>query len=61
MGVDIFAQKMLDNINITNANPNMRSAFVQEIAKDVMAVEQGYNARVNDIARDAASIDAQVG
>ena len=51
----------MDNLNITNANPNMRSAFIQEIAEDVKAVEQGYNARINDIAQDASAVGAQIG
>lgn len=61
MGVDLLAQKLMDNLNITNANPNMRSAFIQEIAEDVKAVEQGYNARINDIAQDASAVGAQIG
>lgn len=41
IGVDTFAQKLLDNINITNANPNLRPAFIQGIAADVSAQVNG--------------------
>ncbi len=41
IGVDVFAQKLLDNINITNANPNLRPAFIQGIAADVSAQVNG--------------------
>lgn len=41
LGVDIFAQKMLDAINITNANPYLRPAFVDGISADV-AGARGY-------------------
>lgn len=60
VGVDLLGQKMMDYLNITNANPNMRSAFLQEIAADVAAVETGYKSRIDSIAEDASSVDAQV-
>lgn len=37
LGVVSFAQSLLDRINITNANPNLRAAFMQNIASDVIA------------------------
>ncbi len=60
-GVDLLGQKMMDYLNITNANPNMRSAFIQEIAEDVKAIDQGYKARIDGIAEDAQTVDAQIG
>lgn len=60
-GVDLLGQKMMDYLNITNANPNMRSAFIEEIAEDVKAVEQGYKARIDGIAEDAIATEAQIG
>lgn len=51
----------MDYLNITNANPNMRSAFIEEIAEDVKAVEQGYKARIDGIAEDAIATEAQIG
>lgn len=42
VGVRAFAQAMLDSISITNANPNLRPAFVQAITADVAAANVGY-------------------
>lgn len=61
VGVDLLGQKMMDYLNITNANPNMRSAFVQEISEDVAVIAQGYKSRIDGIAEDALSTDAQIG
>ena len=48
LGVRAFAQTLLDSINITNANPNLRPAFMQNIAADVAAATQsGYKAQVD--------------
>lgn len=44
LGVDAFAQQMLDSINITNANPYLRPAFAQGISADVASVTEGYKA-----------------
>lgn len=41
-GVRAFAQKLMDNINIANANPYLRPAFVQAISSDVTAATRGY-------------------
>ena len=60
-GVDLLGQKMMDYLNVTNANPNMRSAFIQDIAQDVLAVQQGYKSKIDDIATDALATDAQIG
>lgn len=57
-GVDAFAQKVLDMNSITGANPFMRSAFVQEIARSVEAANVGYAARIADIAEDASAFEA---
>lgn len=43
LGVVSFAQQMLNRINLTNANPNLRNAFLQNIASDVLAsTNSGY-------------------
>ena len=49
LGVDAFAQRILNDINITNANPFMRAAFVQEIDANSEAAPVGYNSRVEDV------------
>ncbi len=42
LGSDYLAQALLDNINITNANPYMRPAFIDGISPDVAAQQKGY-------------------
>ncbi len=53
-GVLAFAQKILDNTNMQYANPNLRPAFVQNIAADVSAITgRGYKAGVEDLGSKA--------
>lgn len=42
-GVRAFAQSIMDRINVTNANPYLRPAFVQDISSDVAKADQGYD------------------
>lgn len=49
-GVDAFAQRVLDGLSIIGANPNLRQAFVQDIAADVKAAQKGYAAGVQSLA-----------
>lgn len=50
LGVRAFAQTLLDSINITNANPHLRPAFVQKINDDVAAATQnGYKAQAETL------------
>lgn len=44
LGVRMFAQQLLNSINITNANPNLAPAFVEELDADVLATNTGYAA-----------------
>jgi hypothetical protein len=49
-GVRAFAQSILDRINFTNANPNLRPAFMQNVTADVAAsVGKGYAGGVADL------------
>jgi len=41
LGVDTLAQKLLNAINITGANPYTRAAFISDIAADVKKQDQG--------------------
>lgn len=41
-GVNLFAQNILKNINITHADPNMRPSYADKISPDVEAAERGY-------------------
>jgi hypothetical protein len=38
-GVNQFAQQLLDQINLTGANPNLRQAFLSAVSADVAAAE----------------------
>lgn len=44
LGVRMFAQALLQSINITNANPNLAPAFVSGIDANVLAATTGYAA-----------------
>jgi hypothetical protein len=46
LGVDLFAQSLLDGISLTGANPYLRPAFVDNITADVLATKKSY---ANDI------------
>jgi hypothetical protein len=56
LGVDKFCQSLLDSINITNANPYTRPAFVQGITADVQAVTEGYRAGVSNLSNTAIRV-----
>lgn len=54
LGTSVFAQKILDTINITRANPYMRPSFVQNISSDVEAANTtGYKLGVEALAASA--------
>lgn len=42
LGVNTLAQKLLDEMNLSGANPNARPAFVDKISADVKAGDKGY-------------------
>lgn len=46
-GTDAFAQKLLDGINITGANPHLKAAFIKEMSADVAASKSGYIAGID--------------
>lgn len=54
-GVDLFAQRLLDGIDITGANPLNRPAFVQQIDADVLAVNRGYRQGAEELGASAVS------
>ena len=55
LGVNQFAQSILNSINITNADPFMRAGFVNRISPDVAAVNtSGYNSSA-DIGRSTVT------
>jgi hypothetical protein len=42
LGVRLFAQSILDSINVANANPSLAPAFVQGVDSSVAAQPTGY-------------------
>lgn len=56
MGVNKFAQEMLNKINILNADPFMRAAFTNKIAADVDAAStQGYKATTEEMGKSTVT------
>ena len=53
LGTNLFAQRILDEINMTNANPYLRASFIQEIAPDVLASAEGYRKGVETLGSNA--------
>lgn len=49
LGVNLFAQKILDGININNANPYTRKSFIETISSDVAAATEGYKKNAEDV------------
>lgn len=55
-GVNAFAQRLLDGISLTGANPFLRDAFVQNITADVQAAKKGYGDGVSTLAASAIQL-----
>lgn len=55
LGTNIFAQKILDTINLTNANPYQRPSFIQDISADVAAAQEGYKKNITELSNSAVS------
>ncbi len=53
LGVRLFAQSILDAINLANANPNMAPAFIEGISADVAAADVGYIAQAENLSATA--------
>lgn len=61
LGTNVFAQKFLDKINMANANPYLRPAFMQEIDADVAAAAStGYVFGVDTLAKSAVTGGAKI-
>jgi hypothetical protein len=56
LGVDAFAQRLLDGISLTGANPHLRPAFVQNITADVLAARKGYQDGVQTLGASALRV-----
>ncbi len=55
-GVVMFAQKLLDEMNLTGANPNLRPAFIDQISEDIKKGEHGYAEQIANAARTAVTL-----
>jgi hypothetical protein len=55
LGVNSFAQGILDAINIHNADPFMRPAFVSGVSADVAAANKGYKQRAEEVGTTAVT------
>lgn len=53
LGVNLFAQKILDTINHTKANPYLRPSFVDSISSDVAKAAEGYKKGIEDLGNSA--------
>ena len=56
VGVDMFAQAILNSLNLNNANPNLRPAFARGIAADVFATGRGISGNMNDLSGSALRV-----
>lgn len=55
-GVNAFCQRLLNQINITNANPFNREAFIQDIDAEVNNAPTGYAQGISDLAANAVTV-----
>lgn len=56
LGVDAFAQRILDSMSLTGANPNLRPAFVDNITADVQAARRGYANNIEGLTSTAIQV-----
>jgi len=56
LGVNQLAKKILDQINITNADPFFRKAFIEDVSGDVSAAaDNGYKKYTEDVGSEAVT------
>lgn len=55
-GVDAFAQRILDGVSITGADPYNRAAFMDKVSADVLAQRVGYGDQVTNLASTAVRV-----
>lgn len=55
IGVNVFAQSILDTINLKNSDPYLRPAFVQRLDADVSAANLGYKQEAELVGSEAVS------
>lgn len=55
LGTSLFAQTILDKINMTYANPYLRPSIVDKVSADVEASTKGYRSEVEDLGKSAVA------
>ena len=55
MGTNQMAQKILDDINIENANPSMRPSFIKEMSADVAGSAEGYKENAETLGKEVGT------
>lgn len=55
LGIQHFAQGILDNINTTHADPFMKPAMVSGVSADVAAVDGGYKAWLESTSKNSVT------
>lgn len=53
LGTNIFAQSIMDKINMVNANPYLRPSFISAVSPGVEASAKGYISEVDALAKAA--------
>lgn len=56
LGVDAFAQMILDRISLAGANPYLRPAFVDDITQEVQSKKKSYGDNVQTLGAEALRI-----
>lgn len=54
-GVNLFAQQLLDQMNLTGVNPNRRQAFIQQADAFVKDAAGGYDSLIQKVASEQIS------
>jgi hypothetical protein len=61
LGTNVFAQNILNTLNLTNANPYLRPSFIQGINSDVAAANvSGYREEIASLASQAVTGGANI-
>lgn len=55
LGVNKFAQTILDQISTTNADPSMRASFIDRVSADVLAAANGYRNDLQKVGTQAVT------
>lgn len=55
LGVNKFAQTILDQISVTNADPFMKPSFIENVSADVAAAEKGYESELENVGTNAVT------